>query len=213
MEANMKLSLPRLSIRSCLLALTAALMLPAPAAHAISMTFGGILSGANEVPSVNSPGAGTVAVVLDPTAQTIQIIASFFGLTTPDVAAHIHCCAPLGTNAGVATTLPAFLGFPRGVMQGTYLSPLFSLLDPTFYNPAFVTGTIPQAEAALVAGIEGGQSYFNIHTTQNPGGEIRTQLEPLGVPGPIAGAGLPGLITACGGLLLLGWWRRRRQCA
>ena len=93
------------------LATATALMLPVPA-DALPITFVGNLAGANEVPPVASPGTGLATVVLDPTAQTMQINATFSGLTSNDVAAHIHCCAPLGTNAGVATTVPAFPGFP-----------------------------------------------------------------------------------------------------
>jgi hypothetical protein len=186
------------------LATATALMLSVPASYAIPITFVGNLVGANEVPLVASSGTGFATVVLDPTAQTIQINATFSGLTSNDVAAHIHCCAPLGTNAGVATAVPAFPGFPLGVTSGNYSSAVFDLTQATIYNPAFVTaqgGTISGAEAALIAGIQNGQTYLNIHTVNFPGGEIRGQL--FATPEPstflLLGSGLAGLLL----------WRKR----
>jgi hypothetical protein len=197
-----------LLIPTLLLIVAIATVVRVQEAGALPMTFVGSLAGANEVPTVASPGTGSATVVLDSTAQTIRVNATFSGLTSNDVAAHIHCCAPLGTNAGVATTVPAFPGFPLGVTSGSYSSAVFDLTQPTIYNPAFVTlegGTIPQAEAALIAGIEHGMTYLNIHTTNNPGGEIRGQLEPVPEPTTLV---LWGTMMAGLGMIRR---RRRRQ--
>src|SRR5215471_8377630 len=146
-------------------------------AQAALITYQAALSGANESPPTNSPGTGTANVSVDDIANTIRIQASFSGLTTMDTAAHIHCCtaAPGTGTAGVATAVPAFPGFPLMVLAGTY-DQTFGLLDPAFYNPAFVTAqgnSLVTARATLLAGIGAGETYFNIYTTANQGGEIR----------------------------------------
>ena len=152
----------------------------------------GHLTQANEVPPTGSPATGSATVVLDPAANTLSVHVTFSGLTSNTVAAHIHCCLDslfeAGVNVGVATTVPAFPGFPLGVTSGTY-DHVLDLTSASSYNPAFVTmegGSVAQAEAALVNGIQNGETYLNIHTTNFPGGEIRGFLVASATPAQLS---------------------------
>ena len=175
-----------------------ALLLSWPAQASI-ITLGGPLSAANENPSNPSTATGSAFVTVDTVALTITFNVTFSGLTMPDTAAHIHCCIALGMNTGVATAVPALPGFPLNVTSGSFISPPFSLLDSTFYNPAFITsngGSVSTAEPIFLAGLLNSQTYFNIHDATNPSGEVRAFLVPIPEPMTFAPAGLALVVFA-----------------
>lgn len=173
--------------------LTVALALPASAATITYTT-------ALDPEAAGATGTGTASVTFDDAKNMLQIVASFSGLSGTTTVAHIHCCTPSpgADTAGVAVTPGTLPGFPVGVTSGTYAGTV-AMLDPASYTAAFLTnfggGTAAGALAALLAGMDAGTAYFNVHSTTFPGGEIRGFVSRVPEPGTLLllGAGLLGL--------------------
>ena len=120
------------------------------------------LDGGQEVPAVTTPATGSGAATLDTTTNLFSWNITFSGLSAAQTAAHFHGPALQCVAAGV------LIGLPNG-------------------SPIVGSANVSAAQAMQ---IQNGQWYVNVHTTTNPGGEIRGQVMPSPlddpVPGPLA---------------------------
>jgi CHRD domain len=117
--------------------------------QAASEAFKATLTTGAEVPPVTGSGTGTATVALDTATKMITYNVTYSGLTGPAAAAHIHCGAAVGANAGVAVPFPK--------------------------PDSPITGSATLTDAQM-ADLEAGKCYVNVHTAANKGGEIRGQL-------------------------------------
>jgi Cu/Zn superoxide dismutase len=112
------------------------------------------LEGAQEVPPVTTTAAGTGSVRLN-TDGTVAWDATVTGLSGSITAAHFHN-APTGTAGGVVKNMT----FTNNSSSGTWTA---------------TDGTQPLTDLLLRELVKG-RLYMNVHTAQNPGGEIRGQV-------------------------------------
>jgi hypothetical protein len=120
-------------------------------ARAATITLKADLKASTEVPPKNSAGTGQLTATLDTETNEFKYHIEFNGLSGPVVAAHFHGPAAAGVNAK-----------PQLPIKG---SPIASPIE----GNATLT---PEEVKDLVDG----KWYFNLHTSANPGGEIRGQI-------------------------------------
>jgi len=130
------------------------------------------LSGAAEVPAVTTSASGAATAGYDADAGELDIAVAAYGLEGV-VMAHLHNAAA-GANGPVVVTLlaPATDGLTPTVNGGIAR---MTISDDDVTAAGDVDGTVVD----LVAEIDAGNVYVNIHTVDNPGGELRGQLAQL----------------------------------
>jgi len=116
--------------------------------------FTGNLTSAQEVPPNTSTASGFGRVTLNDAGTQIAVSVYYSGLTSGVTAGHIHGPAAPGANGPVLFNLNPTTGVTSG-----------SVVNATF-----------AVTAQQVADLKAGLMYFNIHTANNTGGEIRGQL-------------------------------------
>jgi hypothetical protein len=153
------------------IAALSAILLAAPAAHSQTEVFSASLRGAEEVPPINTAGAGTFKMTIQPDTITFEL--TFSGLSSPLAVAHLHF-APSKVAGGVTIFLcggggqPACPAATSGTITGTITAA--NVTGPTAQGIA--AGDLDSALGAVRAGL----AYANMHTANFGGGEIRGQV-------------------------------------
>ena len=133
---------------------------------AAATQFSATLTSANERPPPNtSTATGTATVTIDETAGTITFNVTVAGITNV-IASHIHVGRPDAAGpivVNLLTTTPA-----PGTITG--------MLTSGSVTASAITTGVPITFTSLVALMRTGDTYINVHTQANPGGEIRGQL-------------------------------------